>query len=175
MNATNQQLAFARIQAQAARSADSTFARRAHWQAAVIQLNLALECYAAELQELAKLKGQLKSGEGLFRCLLEEFEASAKVSPELEELAFLEQQPASWLSVVQQWGRTPVSLGSAIGRSSILAETTLTELEAKSTSMINIVHVANDGSQPFDEAIFEGALRETRELIDRQRLCNAEY
>lgn len=175
MNATNQQLAFARIQAQAAHGASSAFNRRAHWQAAVIQLNLALECYAGELRELAKLKAALVPGEHLFRHLLKAFKASGKVSPELEELALLEQQPSSWLKVIQQWGRAPISLGSAIGRASILAETSLTELAVTSATAINVVNLANDNPQPFDEALFDEALRAAHELIDRQRRCSAEY
>lgn len=185
MNVTNQQLAFARVQAQAGENATSALARRAHWQAGVMQLGLALESYAAELRESAKLKVPVRPGAHMFSGLLEDFKAAGKASAELDELASLERNPASWLSILQQWTQDLLNLGGEGGErhhSSVLAETSLTQSghaqsKVRGADMIALIDVveASDNAPAFSESLFQDAIRSATVLIERQRGNSLEY
>ncbi len=177
MNATNQQLAFARVQGQAAETAHSALTRRAHRQAGVFQLHLALEAYAAELLEPTKLRLSIQPGPKMFTDLLEGFRAAGRVSPELEELAGLEQDPSSWLCHLHQWFANLLNLGGEGRRSSVLAETSLTHPdvpETESIGLINVTETEESRSGP-SPALFTEVMESAKALIERQRGSGQEY
>lgn len=186
MNVTNQQLAFARVQVQAARKADSPLVRRAHWQAAVFQLNSALEAYALELQRGAKLAFPLEKGRLLFTRMLSEFEAAGTGSAELGELVHLEQDAGSWLARTHQWAENLQDLGGDQNRQSLLAETSLTrsqqeetvkDAEAGRADRIELVDADAEpaGPAPFNEMLLQEALELAAELVGRQRESSSEW
>jgi hypothetical protein len=177
VNATNQQLAFARVQAQAGEKVSSALAQRAHRQAAIFQLHLALEAYATELLESAKLNLAIHSGPRMFGHLLAGFTAAGKASPELVELADLEQDPSSWLSQLYQWFGNLVSLEDESHRSSVLAETTLTQLDAPSTDSIALIEIteAAESRLRFSSELFREVIKSATILIERQRGNSQEY
>jgi hypothetical protein len=174
MNATNQQLAFARIQVQAAESAASTLVRRAHWQACVLQLSLALESYASELCNAVKLDTAVRFGPRLFSHLAEDAHSMGRDSAELNELAQLEQEGSSWLAALGRWHQAVLSIGVESHKSSVLAETSLTEQERSDT--IKLVEVAEAAGAPgFGGDRLQNLLAEAAGLIERQRQNSAEY
>lgn len=177
MNLTNQQLTFARVQLEAAANATSTLSRRAHWQASVAQLVLALECYAGELQGLYGLKSPLSVGAELFSTLVRDAQHAGKVCVEAEQLASLEKDRTSWLSRLWQWQNNLPRLAMSTSRRSVLAETSLTEAEKQRSAGIDIIDVSEQevDSLGFSEQRLKDTLNMFSSLVERQRSDGAEF
>lgn len=177
MNLTNQQIAFARVQLEAGSQASSPLSRRAHWQAGVFQLSLALECYARELQEQNKIRDALEPGPKLFSHLSKSAQAVGKICMEAEQLAALEADPSSWLSRLWRWKSALISLGLEGRRRSVLAETSLTEAEKQQAGVIELVDLGGQGPHPsaFSEELLRETLNAFTALLERQRDDSAEF
>ncbi len=173
---TNQQLAFARIQTQAGASAKSPVVRLAHCQAAILQLVMALESYLVELEQLAKLKCPIRPVHGMFKHIQHEFEAQGYASAELDEWVDLEQDAASWLSILLRWRENVRDLKVA-GAPSVLGETSLTEQAVSADGLIRVVDVggSSDVMPAVDASLLQTMVTSVSSLIERQRSNNLEY
>lgn len=189
MQISNQQLAFARVQAQAAATAGTQLMRRAHAQAGVFQLGAAMQAYAEELQQAAKQNFAVTPGPGMFTELLEKFQSQGLGSAELEELALLERDGQSWLRNLQQWNASLMSLWGAKRASSFLAETSLESTNGKgedtdaekerpdNAGVITLIDVESmeANALSFSDALFEEAIKGAAELFERQRANSVEW
>ncbi len=170
----NQQLAFAKYQAQQLTQAQaSAFAERCHSQAALLQLALGLSAYAAELLSkigLQPISHQPLPSPRLFREALAQATAAHKTSSDLNECAQLEQEPTWLASALAQIAALGAHKPARI-QSQMLQHTSLLSEEAPSL-------IASSGANPQNaHPVFSVAtiLAELEALIERHRADTSEY